>query len=427
MPSIYIPIIIFCLLGAALFSGSETALFSLGRWRLIRLREEGHPKYSLIDGLLARPRRLLISIIIGNDMCNVIASALATPLAVRHFGTSGRWVAIAIMTGVIIILCDISPKVLAISQPVSIASLTARPMSLFIKWIAPLRWLVQSAVDFILGAAGLPRKKKTKFLLEKDFLRLVEHGHRAGIIERLERDFIRRVVEFGDTKVAAIMTPRPDIFALPVDTGLSAAIEEIKAKGFSRVPVYEHEINEPVGILHVKDLVDIKVKLDEGTIADLRSRLKPVYYVPETKKVEDLFQDFQKRRTHLAMVVDEYGDLTGLVTMEDILEELFGEIYDEYDQRRVTFEEKGKGIYWVSPRMLIEDFNETIGAQIPAGEVETIGGFVLNLFGELPREGEYITYNGLLFTVVKLKGARILQLKVERKTDIIPLNSYDIQ
>ncbi|MDQ7836980.1 MAG: hemolysin family protein [Thermodesulfobacteriota bacterium] len=414
-PSIYISIIIFCLLCSTFFSGSETALFSLGRWRLIRLREEGHPKYSLIDGLLARPRRLLISIIIGNDMCNVVASALATPLAVKHFGASGRWVAIVIMTGVIIILCDISPKVLAISHPVSIASFAARPMSLFVKWVAPVRWLAQSTVDVILRVAGLPRGKRTKFILEKDFLRLVEHGHRAGIIERLERDFIRRAMEFGDTKVAAIMTPRPYIFAVPLDADLSLAIEKIKTRGFSRVPVYEHEINKPVGILHVKDLVGIKLKYAGGTVADLSSRLKPVYYVPETKNVEDLFQEFQKRRIHLAMVVDEYGDLAGLVTMEDILEELFGEIYDEYDQKRMAFEEKGKGVYLVSPRMLIEDFNEITGAHIPSDEVETIGGFVLNLFGELPREGDSAAYNDLRFTVTKIKGTRILQLKVERE------------
>lgn len=417
-PSIYIPIIIFCFLCSAFFSGSETALFSLGRWRLIRLREEGHPKYSLIDSLLARPRRLLISIIIGNDISNVVASALTTPLAVKHFGASGRWVAIIIMTSILMILCEVTPKALAISYPISISSFVAKPISLFIKWIAPLRWLAQSTVDFILGAVGLPQKKKAKFLMEKDFLRLVEYGHRAGVIERLERDFIKRVLDFAEIKVATIMTPRPDIVALPLDTKLSVAIEKIKKKGLSRVPVYEIDINQPIGILHAKDLVDIKVKLVEGTIADIRHRLKPVYYVPETKSVRDLFQNFQTRHIHLAIAVDEYGDLAGLVTMEDILEELFGEIYDEYDQRREPFVEKEKGVYWVSPRMPIEDFNEIMGARIPPGEVETIGGFVLDLFGELPKEGSSATYNDLHFTVAKLKGARILQLRVERKTEV---------
>ncbi len=411
--SIYIPIIIFCLFCSAFFSGSETALFSLGRWRLVRLREEGHLRYSLLNSLLARPRRLLISIIIGNDISNVVASALVTPLAVKHFGPSGRWVAIVMMASILMIFCEVTPKVLAISYPIPVASFVAKPLSLFIRWIAPVRWLVQSTVDVVLRVAGLPKGKKTRFLLEKDFLRLVEHGHRTGIIERQERDFIRRVMEFGDTKVAAIMTPRPDIFALSLDTDHSAAIEKIKTRGFSRVPIYEYEINKLVGVLHVKDLVGIKVKSAGDTVANLSSRFKPVYYVPETKNVEDLFQEFQGRRIQLAMVVDEYGDLTGMVTMEDILEELFGEIYDEYDQRRMTFEEKEKGIYWVSPRMLIEDFNETVGARIPSDEVETMGGFVLNLFGELPKEGSSATYNDLRFTVVKLKGTRILQLKVE--------------
>lgn len=417
-PSVYIPIIIFCLFCSAFFSGSETALFSLGRWRLVRLREERHPKYNLIESLLGHPRRLLVSIIIGNDVSNVIAAALVTPLAVKYFGPGGRWIAIAIMTGVLMIFCEVSPKVLAISRPVPVASFIARPISLFIKWIAPVRWLVQSSVDILLRAAGMPKRRKTKFILEKDFLRLVESGHRAGVIEGVERDFIKRVMGFGETKVAAIMTPRPDIFALPENTRLSAALEMIKGKGFSRIPIYGRDINQPLGILHVKDLVDVRVKLAEGTIGDLRPRFKPMYYVPESKNVEGLFHDFQARHVHLAMVVDEYGDLTGLVTMEDILEELFGEIYDEYDQRRLAFEERGKGVYLVSPRMLIEDFNEIIGADIPPGEVETIGGFVLNRFGELPAEGGSVVYNGFRFTVVKLKGTRILQLKVERETGV---------
>ncbi len=151
-----------------------------------------------------------------------------------------------------------------------------------------------------------------------------------------------------------------------------------------------------------------------GTIADLRPRLKPVHYVPETKNVADLFRDLQARHVHLAVVVDEYGDVAGLVTMEDVLEELFGEIYDEYDQRRVVFEDKGKGVYLVSPRMIVEDFNDMTGAGIPTGQVDTLGGFVLNLFGELPREGGSAEHDGLRFTVVKLRGTSIQQLKVER-------------
>ncbi len=236
--SVYIAAIVFCLFCSAFFSGSETALFSLGRWRLIRLREEGHPGYCLMDSLLAHPRRLLISIIIGNDIANVVASALATPLAAARFGASGRWVVIATMTLTIALFCELTPKVLAISHPVVFSSIIARPISAFVNFIAPVRWLVQTVVDAILGVAGLPKKKKGRFLLEKDFLRLVEHGHQAGVVGRLERDFIKRVVDFGETIVSAIMTPRPDIFAVALDTELSEAVKDVKKKGFSRMPVY---------------------------------------------------------------------------------------------------------------------------------------------------------------------------------------------
>lgn len=381
---------------------------------MTRLKEEGHPQYKLIDDLLRHPRRLLISLIIGNDISNVIASALATPLAIRHFGQFGRWLAIAFVTSTIMLMCDITPKTLAISHPLSVSTFIAKPISAFVRLVTPLRWLIQKTVDLVLLAVGFPLGKKSKFILEKDFLRLVEHGHQAGVVELLERDFIKKLVTFGDTTVTAIMTPRLDIFALDVNTPLFAAVQEVKKRGFSRVPVFEDSLNHMIGILHIKDLVGRITKDNKGRVADLKTQFKPVCYVPEIKNVHDLFRDLQARHIHLALVVDEYGDLTGLVTMEDVLEELFGEIYDEYDQRGIILEAKADGTYLVSPRMPVEDFNEAFSSDLPDDEVETIGGFILSLFGKLPEEGGVVLSDGLRFTVLKVKGTRILQLKVER-------------
>ena len=321
-------ILIFILLCfSAFFSGSETALFSLGSVKLFQLKESNHPKASLIQELLEKPRRLLISIIIGNESINITASALAASICISLAGTQGKWLAIAIMTPLILVFGEVIPKTIAISYSEKSSLLVAKPISTFARIIFPIRWIIKIVVDRLTSLLGKQEEKEESIFFEEEFKELVEVGHKEGIIEKEEREMIHKILKFGDTIVSSIMTPRSDMFSLPYDSDIDHIIREINENHFSRIPIYKHEKNNIIGVLNAKDLLTLRNKQDSTIISIIR---KP-YFVPKGKKIQEVLNEFQDKKIHLALVVNEYGSVIGLVTMEDLLEELFGEIYDEFD------------------------------------------------------------------------------------------------
>lgn len=411
---IRLAVIGFLLLCSATFSGSETALFSLNRLQLLKLREERHPKFKTIRLLLDKPRRLLMSLIMGNEFSNVAASAIATSLSLTLWGEMGKWMAFWIMTLSVLLLGDIIPRTLALSNPVKFSSLISNPLGFFIKTITPLRRIVKIIVDGILFVLPIKSTTGQPFFVESDFLRLVEGSHREGVLEDMERDLIRRVMVFGDTKIGEIMTPRTDMFTISISMELKDLMAAIKTRHFSRIPIYDDSPDNIVGILHVKDILTIDPLKEIWNKERLKSSLRPPCFVPINKKTEELFREFQAKRLHVAIIVDEYGGVSGLVTMEDMLEELFGEIYDEFDRVEIKYKRLDANHFLISPRLSIEEFNTVMKSDIPSDELETIGGFVFNLFGRMPSQGEKVAYQNLLFTPTKIKGTRILEIKVER-------------
>jgi len=321
-------ILIFILLCfSAFFSGSETALFSLGSVKLFQLKESNHPKASLIQELLEKPRRLLISILIGNESINITASALVASLCISLAGTQGKWLAIAIMTPLILIFGEVIPKTIAVSYSEKSSLLVAKPISIFVRIIFPIRWIIRIVVDRLTSLLGKQEEKEESIFFEEEFKELVEVGHKEGIIEKEEREMIHKILKFGDTLVSSIMTPRSDMFSLPYDSDIDHIIREINENHFSRIPIYKHEKNNIIGVLNAKDLLTLRNKQATTIISIIR---KP-YFVPKGKKIQEVLNEFQDKKIHLALVVNEYGSVIGLVTMEDLLEELFGEIYDEFD------------------------------------------------------------------------------------------------
>jgi putative hemolysin len=224
---------------------------------------------------------------------------------------------------------------------------------------------------------------------------------------------IQRVFEFGGHRVSEIMTPRTDIFALEVNEPLAAALPKIKDNRFSRIPVYEGTIDQIIGILYAKDLLAYSrhPELD----VKLRDLLHPVFFVPESKWIDDLLREFQRNKVHVAIVVDEYGGVSGLVTMEDALEELVGEIVDEFDTEEVLCRQIDPQTYVVSARLPLDEFNAKLGVSIPRADADTIGGHVFHLFGKLPKRGESLSAHGLTFTIEHIKGTRILEIRVRRE------------
>ena len=398
-----------CLLLSGFFSSSEAALFSLSQLHLHKMREERFPFLSYIERLLDAPRRLLITIIVGNEVVNIVLSATAAALFISLFGERGEWLAIAAVAPVLFLFGEAVPKIIGKTYSMRLSSMVAPAMTLVQKAVFPAVWILEGISGLILGSF---RKKEAESdsLMEVEFRSLVDAGHEEGIIDVGQRDLIHRVFDLADTPVEDIMTPRVDMFCLPVSTSPEALRRKIIEQGYSRVPLYGTGPDDIVGVLYARDLLGL---MAEGkTPASAESLLRKPYFVPEERRADGVLGDFRKRNMHMAIVVDEYGGISGLVTMEDILEALFGDIYDERDTRERPFHRIDERTLMVSGALAIDDFNEIAGTSIPSEDFGTVGGYVLHLFGRLPSRGDEIASEGLTLVVRKVKGTRILSVRV---------------
>jgi len=397
-----------------LFATAETALFSLSPLDRLRLKERRPARGELVESLLLRSQRLLVTLILGVEVVTIMASVLATSLALTLWGDKGKWIALVVMSPTLLLLGEIIPKSIALAYPARLAPLVAPVARLAVVILAPVRILLMQVSRGILATLGFRTDLPVPAVHQEDFVRMVEESHRGGMIAALERDFIQNLLDFGELRVGQIMVPRPDIFSLPLDMPLDRMIEAVKHSRFSRVPIYQNYKGTVLGILHAKDLLFYcpgKTVCDDKVILNL---LRPPYYVPENKRAFDLLTELQSRRQRLALVVDEYGTLVGLVSVEDLLEELFGEIPQEFKEEEKLWEEIAPGVWRVKAAVSLTDFNDLLDVNLPMEEFDTVGGLVFSLCGELPRVGDHASYEDLTFTVVRMKGTRLLEVEVKR-------------
>ena len=320
--------------GLVFFTASEAGLFSLGNFKLQKLKDSGHPRSSLLENLLLQPRRLIITLLIGNEIFNIALSSLTTAIFISLWGEKAKWLAIVSVVGIILLFGEVIPKSLAIRNSERIAVAVAPWIHRFGKIIQPMVDLLIRLVEWILKCAGVQNPTPSPALTEEDFKRLIAKGEKEGILEEAEKHLVDRVFEFGDKTARTIMTPRSALFALPLETRVGEAVEKLKTYRFSRIPIYRQNLDEIVGILYAKDLLKAKFRSGRREERTIQSLLHKAYFVPLSKRLDELFKELQQRRIHMAIVVDEYGKVAGVVTLEDLLEELFGEIYDELDSER---------------------------------------------------------------------------------------------
>jgi len=397
------------LVGAAFFSGSKTALFSLNTAQIERFRARGGMVGRLIASMLQRPSSLITTFLVGKVMVTVGLSVTATSVALHLTGGGGEYLAILVTT-ITLLVCEVTPKHIGLRYPASMARLLAWPTQVLVYALLPARWSLRKLVDALMADyVGPPISLTTTDELKS----LVELSKDDGIIDQAERNLIQRVFEFSGHRVSQIMTPRTDVFALEVNESLATALPKIKDNRFSRIPLYEGSTDQVVGILYAKDLLPYS-RHPEPEVK-LRDLLHPVFFVPESKRIDDLLREFQRNKVHMAIVVDEYGGVSGLATMEDALEELVGEIVDEFDIEEILYRQIAPQTYVVSAKMALGEFNRRLGVSISRDDADTIGGHVFHLFGMLPKRGESVSADGLTFTIEHVKGTRIIEIRVRRE------------
>lgn len=405
-------LLIFLFFLSGFFASSEAALFSLTSLHLHKMREENSSSYHSVQRLINFPKRLLITIIVGNETVNILMSSIMAGVFIYILGDSGKWAAIAVMTPLLLIFGETIPKTLAKINPIRFSSLVSSLLYFIYRIESPM-------VHFLDGVSGRiirvleVGEREAQGLLESEFRTLIDAGLEEGVLDKPQRDLIHRIFELGDIIVADIMTPRVDMFCIPLDIPAERLKSEIVGYAYSRIPVYKNNPDDIMGILYAKDLLtSLSQEKDLNGIGPL---LRKPYFVPLERSAESLLKDFQKKKMHLAIVVDEYGGIAGLVTMEDILETLFGDIYDERDTRESLFHRVDDRTIIVAGGMPVEDFNNLTGSSVSTEDFDTVGGYVFHLFGRLPVRGESIPSDDHVFRVERMGKARILRIRVTRK------------
>ena len=404
-------ILVIGLLLSGFFSSSETALFSISKVKALHIAKDGSKSGILILKMKEDSHTLLTTILIGNNLVNIGASAIATSIAISYFKSNAVGIATGIMTMLILVFGEIFPKSFANHNNIFVARIV----------IFPLFWLSRLFFPFIYILNFIPRLHGTidttrETVTEDELMTMVEVVEEEGEIKEEEKEYITNIFEFDDTCCSEIMTPRADMFVIDVSEDMD--IKEILKTGFSRIPVIEDSIDNIIGILHVKDLFASfqKACVSESDIPlDVKQIMRKPYFIPESKKLDSLLQDFKQKKNHIAIVVDEHGGISGITTLEDVVEEIIGEIIDETDRMTPDIV-RLKGNKWlVAGKIDIDDLNKELEIEIPESNTyDTFSGFFLEQIGRIPKSGESIIINMWTLTVKDMDGNRIQSFIIKK-------------
>ncbi|MEJ1355506.1 MAG: hemolysin family protein [Candidatus Sedimenticola sp. (ex Thyasira tokunagai)] len=406
---------IILLLFSGFFSSSETAMFSLNNIHLEQMRRDGNPKIGLIEQMLSEPRRLIVTILIGNEFVNVAASVLSAAMIINLMGADNKLINIFVMVPILLVFGEITPKTLAIKNNIAFATAESRPIDLFARLITPIRWVVRMVSEFFITLIVGKERSKGNIITEDMVRTLVQDAVGKGALDHSEAKFIHQIFELGGKTLEDLITPRADITFIAIDDPLPRILKILRETRQSRIPVYGETRDDIVGILHARDLLEFDLEnLDEERGKFLKLLRHP-YFVPESKPALELFNTFKERKRSFALTVDEYGGVTGLITMEDLLECIFGDIPSPSDiNEQFEVEQLDDKRYRIEGSMPLDDFDSRFGTLFNKREVETIGGLVLNEFGELPAEGEVIVIDEFKLTISKVAQNRIVDLLLEQ-------------
>jgi len=394
---------------SAFFSASETGLMTLSKIRLRQMVDSEIKGANRVNKLLKNPSKLLGGILVGNNIANIGASALATSLAITYWGESGVGIATVVMTILVLIFGEITPKSLAAQNSEKIALKVAKPLSIITFILNPivvvLIYITNSFVKMFGGEVGM----KKPFITEEELKTMVSVSHEEGVLEGEEKQMIYNVFEFGDSKAKDVMTPRTDMVVANKNSTYEELIKIFREEQFSRLPIYEETIDNIIGVLYIRDLIFFEDGKEEFVI---EKHMRAPYFTYEYKSTVDLFAEMREKRVPISILLDEYGGTVGIVTIEDLVEEIVGDLVDEYDDEEEKIEVIKEDEFIVDGDTKISMVNEMLGLNIESEDFDSIGGFVTGIHGRLPKKGETINYNDTKFIVQSTLRNRIVKLKI---------------
>ena len=409
-------ILVVLILLSGFFSASETALTSFKTTDLEDIEKSNKKTAHLLKKWLKSPNEILTGMLLGNNIVNILGSSIATALAINIMGNSPRSLAIVtgIMTVLILIFGEITPKIMAKNNSKGFSKLVIGPMYYFGLLMKPIVKILMWTSILIGRILGVEVKTENIMFTEEDLISFVNVGEAEGIIEEEEKEMIHSIVGLGETNAKEIMTPRTSMFAVEGNKTLDDIWEEMIEAGFSRIPVYEETIDNIIGVLYTKDVLNyLKAHSTDTQVKEL---VREAYYVPETKSIIEILQEFKSKKVHIALVLDEYGGIGGVLTIEDLLEEIVGEIRDEFDnEEEESIKEIDDNRYEVDAMLDIETINKSLNIDLPISEdYESLGGLIMSELGKIPAIGDIVDFQDVKLVVVEVEKMRGSKVEIQR-------------
>ncbi|MGL5692835.1 MAG: HlyC/CorC family transporter [Peptostreptococcaceae bacterium] len=398
------------LVGSGFFSASETALMSLSKIRIRYMKEEGVKGARLVGSLLEDSNNLLTSILVGNNVVNIAATSISTSLFMNLYGETGVPIATAVMTVLVLIFGEITPKTIAVNNTEKVALIVSKPIKFIITLLKPVVWIFNIITRVIFKILGVQDKGIQPYITEEELKTMVNVSHEEGVLEIEERQIINNVFQFGDMQAKEAMVQRLDIIAINAEDTYDDIMELFKHEKLSRLPVYDDSIDNIVGILNIKDVVFLEDEEIENF--NIKDYLRDAFFTYEFKKITQLLEEMKKDRSQMAIVVDEYGATAGLITIEDLVEVIVGDIDDEYDEEDDEIQVIKEDEYVVEGGTKITDVNEMIGTKLESEEFDSIGGFIIGHLGRIPEENEVIEVDHMRLCIESLDKNRIMKIRI---------------
>lgn len=405
-----IGLLVVLLLGSGFFSASETSLMSLSKIRIRYMEDEGVKGAKLVGSLIEKSSDLLSSILVGNNIVNIAATSVSTSLFISIFGDGGVAIATAVMTVLVLVFGEITPKTIAANSPEKVAVVVSKPISIIMKITKPIVWVFNLLTGIIFKIMGIDNDGVKPFITEEELKAMVNVSHEEGVLEMEEREIINNVFQFGDMQAKEAMIQRLDMVAIDIEDSYDEIIELFKSEKLSRLPVYQESIDDIVGILNIKDIIFLSDEEIENF--DIKDYVREAFFTYEFKKITQLLEEMKKEKTQMAIVVDEYGGTAGLLTIEDLVEVIVGDIDDEYDEEEEEIVKINENEYLVEGSTKISDVNEQLGINLESEEFDSIGGFIIGYLKRIPEENEIIEVEDVKFKVESIDKNRINKIRI---------------